>query len=343
MRPRSTDTLYDIDGDVLDILRDNDVDFEIASASTVSNLPGPGRTLGKILGSSGRAVELVCNKIAGRVGRSPHAEMARLVRALLPARIGPCKERGHGFMCCSCAYRRVLDRVQSGQPDMIVVLDAIILLTMFDGDGATPQSTRALDKRCRKLLKHLRRDDLPSRNTAVYYVIALTTLLPRLARVFQKNGVQQLLTGIVNELSNREPLLYDESLLLARSRKALVSTLQSDALTVVKEYDQFEQIVEWKESLILERDPNHPERARLMNYMSVLVEKSLLADVEVSYVASLPVIRTFTTMNLWLSDLVQRDIVYLTDVFDGPRITQWLKVVASTRRSISCEWPSLDI
>ncbi|KZT20527.1 hypothetical protein NEOLEDRAFT_842467 [Neolentinus lepideus HHB14362 ss-1] len=124
-------TVYDLDAGALDVLLDNHVDLDAASASTASDIPGPGRTLGKAISIFGKALGDACTDMATRMGLGPHAAMARLLKATLQARIRACHSEPYHNprTCSSCEYQRLSRSLQSREPDMLVLLDAFILLT----------------------------------------------------------------------------------------------------------------------------------------------------------------------------------------------------------------------
>ncbi|KZT20519.1 hypothetical protein NEOLEDRAFT_842102 [Neolentinus lepideus HHB14362 ss-1] len=314
----------DIEPDALDILRKNDLEFELASISPASDLPGPGRTFGNVVGTLGKTVELACGKIASRLGLSPYAAIGGIVKALSQqvVPIVPCKltaeNNWHRLTCYPCSYHAVLRQVATGQPNMLLLLDAILVLAIYSNDmQRDPKSAKTVETKCRRLIKHLRRDNPASRNAVVYFVMVLKTLLPELAAIFDKNGLRAHLHQIICELSHREPLLRGENLLLARARKALVSTLHSDVLSGIQEYDYLEQQFSLTDLSMI------PVR----KCVTTLAEMSLVDDVDACYLSAVHLVRTLTHSD---------DIFFLPfweqiiSVFDGTRVSYWLRVISST-------------
>ncbi|TFK46285.1 hypothetical protein OE88DRAFT_926784 [Heliocybe sulcata] len=152
---------YRINEDVLSILPADAVHPGTDSSSTVSDLPGPGRTLDKFIGIAGAAIERMCDSIGTRMGLGPHAAMARLVEALLRSRIYSCESEGHNQHCnfdwCNSYFHRdVLRRLQEHPGDLLTLLDATLALTIYYYSSTLQNVLRTVEKECNRIIKYIR-------------------------------------------------------------------------------------------------------------------------------------------------------------------------------------------
>lgn len=147
-----------------------------SSNSTVSNIPGLGRTVDNFVGAAGKRVEQLINNTAERLGRGPTALAARFLNNVsdsLPVQC-VCRRRQ------SKSRLRQLEDVLAG---MFGETDA------FFCDGCEAVYFRTLYEACQvdaceKLVDHLRQEDIGTNCLAITYIISFVCILPSTLPVF---------------------------------------------------------------------------------------------------------------------------------------------------------------
>ncbi|KZT20529.1 hypothetical protein NEOLEDRAFT_1182489 [Neolentinus lepideus HHB14362 ss-1] len=315
--------LYEVDRETLERWRrDDGVALELASLSTASNLPGHGRTLGNIVGMFGRAFEHACAAVGTKLGLGPHAAMARLLKPALRSCLRGCFWASSGWhtlesceMCSS--FQRSLDYIKRREPDISMLLDAMITATVFTGKNPSTNISRRIKQVSRKVIEYNGRNYSSSQNTMIYYSIVLKAFIHTTVCISQteENRLRHVTSELSQIIGNDDPFLF------GRSGSALVSELQTGALNAIKEYDCYFSLF-----------ADYPVRyttnnSLLWTFMSGLMDQSLCGNVDVSYPVSIAIMRTFSDpIDVYL--LLTQD--YFANGIHPSQIARWLKIVVTT-------------
>ncbi|TFK46319.1 hypothetical protein OE88DRAFT_929467 [Heliocybe sulcata] len=156
VRPTATSQRirYNLDADVVGFLHEH-AEFEIASLSTASDRTGPGRTLDKLYGALGGAVENLATISLRSIGLTPDGVILRLVQALLEDYVKSCWCRSQTWRCPACVeFLCVLQNLRLNSTRTLVSLDAMILLSVLAGDASGSRSRMV--KTCKSLTRYLK-------------------------------------------------------------------------------------------------------------------------------------------------------------------------------------------
>ncbi|KDQ50906.1 hypothetical protein JAAARDRAFT_62926 [Jaapia argillacea MUCL 33604] len=206
---------------------DHSFQFETDSDETVSDLTGPGRTLGNALSFAGRKLQKILGKSAERFGVGPNAVMDRIVDVVdgltferLPL---PFKRLGR-------PTRHVL---QSPQPFETLIQKVF----EYRSDGVRNEflNDPAFNLGCKQLITLLRHGRTQTQYSAINYILAIICAYPQSVDIFIHLGALKVLQELVQDgafIPRSDP---GWSLLLAPSRRALTFLSENEVLTVIKE------------------------------------------------------------------------------------------------------------
>ncbi|KDQ60539.1 hypothetical protein JAAARDRAFT_32940 [Jaapia argillacea MUCL 33604] len=225
-RKTSSEPMFSIPAeDVFDLLKANrdaggDFELETASTSTLSDNPGPGFTIGKWIGKVGRKLEIAAGGVAERLRIGPNAVMEDIIDGLSGA------ER----------HRRPL--LQAPRPFRSLVP---IALSHSASSRISEESVSKIHARLptyyRKLVDHLLDPSPNNQFLAMYYITTLIYAYPRARSIFLDLGVFDILERRQHQLLSLPRRHPQRDLLLAPSRRALVSLSESEILTVMQNLD----------------------------------------------------------------------------------------------------------
>lgn len=156
----------DIASDKIVLLED-----DLSTNETRSNLPGPGRTIGRIYDFYGRKLERVLGKTAGRLGfeprlvEQPHSQVAPEDESSKNETLSNLPGPGRLLGLVYQFYGRKLERLLGKTADRLgfgphaVERQMVALVAAMESAGhalhsASPRESRKLSKRCMKLLSH---------------------------------------------------------------------------------------------------------------------------------------------------------------------------------------------
>lgn len=314
----------EFDAEVLDFLHRNSAEFEVVSASTASNLIGPGRTLGRAIGALGDVFEDLCSKVGQKMGMGPHAATARLLQYLSTPHTAE-EQSGVGFSdtCDACEYCAILRAGGSGPSDVAVYLNNMVRLAVLDrkSDDST-DILRKIEKECKRLVKYTSCGRVQSQTAAVFYVQILRTLFPSLDAFFTKHSRQEDLQQAITQIGILQSFEgMGKPVLPGFHCPPIDST--AEVLSWVRHYIVYEKEVESKATdseLALVDSPQH---SRLMECLTALVNQFLTGDLEISHIASRPIMKTFDQCPPWLQGYVQYHTNLFMQVFNRCRVRKW--------------------
>ncbi|EPQ53338.1 hypothetical protein GLOTRDRAFT_95307 [Gloeophyllum trabeum ATCC 11539] len=235
--------LSDFDAGVLGVISRNGAEFEVASVSTASDIPGPGRTLGKIVGGLGRVFQQICSRIGDRMGLGPHAATKHIVQYLFRPHAEWEFDPWHPYMWCqTCGYCDIM-RAKDMRPSQISsFLGNMVQLSMMATDLDDGQyKLEKIKGECKRLSKYIGCSSAQSQAAAVFYVQVLRSLFPHLEPFFEEHGrgieLQQTLAQVTILQSfarMQKPILPDF--------RVPIDTATVDVLSCVRDYSS----VEWR-------------------------------------------------------------------------------------------------
>ncbi|KDQ51633.1 hypothetical protein JAAARDRAFT_500496 [Jaapia argillacea MUCL 33604] len=201
--------------------------FEVDDGFT-SNQPGVGSTLDDAISTSGRHLEAAFGSISERLGQGPHAAMSRCLVAAesvwlrsrnprFSRRIGSTK-----FMQRPPHLSQLLGQVSA--------LDSLFLWPTKEL-VSDPTVTRA----CQTLISYLKSDKSETQLLALYYITAISCVNPDISSHLVKLGARKAIDAITSPHSWLFKPERHQPLLLASSRRALV-TLSDSAFPTIKEF-----------------------------------------------------------------------------------------------------------
>ncbi|KDQ58748.1 hypothetical protein JAAARDRAFT_57638 [Jaapia argillacea MUCL 33604] len=203
--------------------------FDAASSSTASDLPGPGRTLGKAIDQVGQKLEGVLSRVIERSGRGPNAVADDALMLLdrtweerkrIQPRVPPKQSRG--FLRSPLGLDQFVENI-------VLYNRRRLPLTSVE-----LQNNTRLVQTCRKLVRYLKDNSSNNRYLAVSYITALVLTVPGIQPVFDNLGALDEIRMQSFLLTRNNP---DRDYLLAPSRRALVVLSESQALTTIKAFD----------------------------------------------------------------------------------------------------------
>ncbi|KDQ56697.1 hypothetical protein JAAARDRAFT_58970 [Jaapia argillacea MUCL 33604] len=226
MSPQSTDIYFGFDEpfDVLRSLSGSDYTICEDNASTISNSPGPGRTLGKWMSNAGVRLERFLSVAAERLGGGPNraADDILVIADRINARGQPRNYRTRSHRCLRTP------------PEFASVLKDLInwYPTLIDVDVARNPKFYGC---CRKLVGFLRDENIGNQYLAIVYITALLLTTPIARRIFGHLGVE----GLIQETILQSSFFPNgQGLLLAPSQRALAMLSESPALLRIAEFDE---------------------------------------------------------------------------------------------------------
>ncbi|KZT27843.1 hypothetical protein NEOLEDRAFT_64979 [Neolentinus lepideus HHB14362 ss-1] len=161
--------------------------YATASASTVSDVIGPGRTLDKLLGAAGRLLERGCSTLVERLGRSPNALMANILQWMLRPQPDQCCAR------CSVTSKSAGSFTRSPPVPFEEIIHQLALLV----PGLNGHCTCCLNRRrrqfvqrkdvrkgCKRLIRFLRDKNDSNKELAVLHIVILLAFFPDLCPIF---------------------------------------------------------------------------------------------------------------------------------------------------------------
>ncbi|KDQ60484.1 hypothetical protein JAAARDRAFT_32897 [Jaapia argillacea MUCL 33604] len=211
--------------DVFNLLnanRDPDDCFELetASTSTLSDNPGPGYTIGKWIGKAGKKLEIAAGSVAERLRIGPNAVMEDIIDGLSGA------ERHHRSL------------LQAPRPFRSLIPIALSHSTTSASSGESVSKIQArLPTYYRKLVDYLLDNNPNNQFLALYYITTIICADPRARSIFLDLGVFDILEKQQDQLLSLPRRHPQRDLLLAPSRRALVSLSESEILTVIQSLD----------------------------------------------------------------------------------------------------------
>ncbi|KDQ60536.1 hypothetical protein JAAARDRAFT_608667 [Jaapia argillacea MUCL 33604] len=211
--------------DVFDLLKANgdggdDFELETASTSTLSDNPGPGFTIGKWIGKAGRKLEIAAGSVAERLRIGPNAVMEDIIDGL------------------SGVERHRRPFLQAPRPFRSLIPIALSHSTSSTSSEESVSKIQArLPTYYRKLVDYLLDPNPNNQFLALYYITTLIYTDPRARTIFLDLGIFDILERRQDQLLSLPRRHPQRDLLLAPSRRALVSLSESEILTVIQNLD----------------------------------------------------------------------------------------------------------
>ncbi|KDQ60477.1 hypothetical protein JAAARDRAFT_32890 [Jaapia argillacea MUCL 33604] len=209
--------------DLLDVNHNSGDSFELetASTSTLSDNPGPGYTIGKWIGRAGKKLEVAAGSFAERLRIGPNAVMEDIIDVL--SGVG----RHH---------RSLLRPPRPFRSLIPIALSHSTTSPMSSGESVSKIQAR-LPEYYRKLADYLLDNNPNNQFLALYYITTLIYTDPRARTIFIDLGVFDILQRRQKRLLSLPRRHPHRDLLLAPSRRALVSLAESETLTVIQSLD----------------------------------------------------------------------------------------------------------
>ncbi|KDQ51677.1 hypothetical protein JAAARDRAFT_502036 [Jaapia argillacea MUCL 33604] len=139
--------------------------FDVDESSIVSDQPGPGRTLGKIISVVGSRLEVSLSDISERLGNGPNSTMDRCILAANRA------WRSH----YPPPYRPILSRKRLQRPPPLVQMLEDVFGHSYVWELTPVCQDRVFINSCERLISYLRSDKLGNHLPAIYYITALAS------------------------------------------------------------------------------------------------------------------------------------------------------------------------
>ncbi|KDQ50212.1 hypothetical protein JAAARDRAFT_42299 [Jaapia argillacea MUCL 33604] len=224
------------------------LEVESAKSSTVSDQPGPGRTLGRWMTLTGAMLGRWLGSVGERGGRGPNAIMHRILVRVeeLERRWGEEWDRRHGKQLPkstpgrklrSPPLRAPLASVFRSPPTLASVFEDVSRLHPYGVDNATILDDRRIQKYYRRLVLFLRDSSMHNRFLATYYLTTLICIMPKSIPLLLDMGAKTFLHENYIHLELLPGRNGERDLLLAPSRQALVFLSESEVLSAMKEWD----------------------------------------------------------------------------------------------------------
>ncbi|KDQ51636.1 hypothetical protein JAAARDRAFT_40860 [Jaapia argillacea MUCL 33604] len=217
------------DKDVVDQFRSTQ-SLDADSINSVSDQHGLGCTLGNVITPIGRLLENTLGEISERLGWGPDAAMHR---SLVVAERAWLRSHHPSFprLVDSKKFLRRPPRL----PQLLADVSAL------DKRFRWPTPELVQDPKfigsCRRLISYLRSDKSDNQLLAIYYITALACIDPNILSHLVHLGAPEALCAICSPHSLLSKGRRDRSLLLASSRRALVTFSHSATLHTIKEFN----------------------------------------------------------------------------------------------------------
>ncbi|KDQ49536.1 hypothetical protein JAAARDRAFT_640264 [Jaapia argillacea MUCL 33604] len=213
--------------------------------STISNLPGPGRTLDNIISRLGRSLERKLSFWAERLGYGPNAAAIRILRILKRLKMCPCRREKElkTSLPQAAAFEAILldllSTILNESPDGYFVDDGqgskkCVRCGGDRGPDGFPslQDRRDVQRNCKQMLTFISQGKTPTKVTAIKYVTVLTSSHPIFHEIFTSTGAITILESILSDSTRyfpaSDPLLFS-------ARRALISLGVTKVMSLAKD------------------------------------------------------------------------------------------------------------
>ncbi|TFK50243.1 hypothetical protein OE88DRAFT_341099 [Heliocybe sulcata] len=162
-----------------------------ASVSTCSNIPGPGRTMDKLLSFLGRRLEGLLSSAGDRMGLGT----SRIMRKIGPrsSTLFHCVRCGHWMY----SYPMYFGRTLGGELFSVDVINWIFQATCKECRPKHIHELSQDDRLCRRLIKVLLRSkNIVSLHQTITYVATLLSLHPNFNATFSAQGLSSALESL---------------------------------------------------------------------------------------------------------------------------------------------------
>ncbi|EIN09797.1 hypothetical protein PUNSTDRAFT_44052 [Punctularia strigosozonata HHB-11173 SS5] len=226
---------HDADADAVTI----ELTFASGSNSTISNIDGHGRALGRAMAWGGRVLERWALSTSERLGRGPSAPMIRILNAMARARGTRCSVCGleTPSSSASSTTKKKEGKKKNAEVRQMLHLCVDVRCAGCRASYAEAMAKSGLDvgKCFRGLVKMLNSRNPSSRVLAVQYIAILAVTHPEFRARLLELGVDHRLRQICED--RRRLVDADIDSLLAPAQRALIALSETRVLVIRKEFD----------------------------------------------------------------------------------------------------------
>ncbi|KDQ53641.1 hypothetical protein JAAARDRAFT_430563 [Jaapia argillacea MUCL 33604] len=321
----------------------------VETSSTISDLPGPGRTLGNAISQLGRILERRLTLWAERLGHGPNAAALRILRIL------------EDLECCPCLKPERRSAFVGPSPTGKTLQFETILVTLFrtifqkspshspfsfdDKSGSwkcancgntrkmerlwSDRKRKALLNECQRLVSMISRGNLSTQALATSYIAALAPSHPFFQSSFILTGTIEALENVLstNIAYNRETKVLSAAKLMGQQGKIL--EMNSPHLAYSPACLPVRILGFWDISWYDRSTPSHDPKAKVMSAWDGVVENNrnviqLLHDPQTRALAATTLARLYTPLSHQHIPVVLTNALFAEKTFRDPANIQYL-------------------
>ncbi|TFK46151.1 hypothetical protein OE88DRAFT_1039120 [Heliocybe sulcata] len=211
---------------------------ETASPTSIMSAAiGPGRTLDKLVTFLGRRLVTFLSVVSeSHLGLGPNNLVGRMISSI-DWSVPHCRyEVCPNYRSPTGKPPRVgLGKIPPSVKDVVELLSSPFCHACLDAHAGSLAGSKVFIAGCDKLVKELRRSNSSTRLLTAYYVCSLASFHERTRQVLVDINAMETFDFLVDELK-----LSLDHVLVAPSRRALFSIVESAIIPVIKEFDALE-------------------------------------------------------------------------------------------------------